>query len=49
MDGIAVEVARPGRYYPSGIATYSVAGTQLGTKLLWTALLTWPRSAMFVV
>jgi NRAMP (natural resistance-associated macrophage protein)-like metal ion transporter len=27
---------------PSGIATYSVAGAQLGTKLLWTALLTWP-------
>jgi hypothetical protein len=22
---------------PSGIATYSVAGAQLGTKLLWTA------------
>jgi len=27
---------------PSGIATYSVAGAQLGTKLLWTPLLTWP-------
>lgn len=27
---------------PSGIATYSVAGAQLGTTLLWTALLTWP-------
>jgi NRAMP (natural resistance-associated macrophage protein)-like metal ion transporter len=27
---------------PSGIATYSVAGAQLGTKLLWTTLLTWP-------
>jgi Mn2+/Fe2+ NRAMP family transporter len=27
---------------PSGIATYSVAGAQLGTKLLWTAVLTWP-------
>jgi hypothetical protein len=27
---------------PSGIATYSVPGAQLGTKLLWTALLTWP-------
>jgi len=27
---------------PSGIATYSVAGAQLGTALLWTALLTWP-------
>ena len=27
---------------PSGIATYSVAGAQLGTRLLWTALLTWP-------
>src|SRR3977135_3524732 len=27
---------------PSGIATYSVAGAQYGTALLWTALLTWP-------
>jgi Natural resistance-associated macrophage protein len=25
--------------------TYSVAGAQLGTKLLWTALLTWPLMA----
>jgi NRAMP (natural resistance-associated macrophage protein)-like metal ion transporter len=30
---------------PSGIATYSVAGAQLGTRLLWTALLTWPMMA----
>jgi NRAMP (natural resistance-associated macrophage protein)-like metal ion transporter len=30
---------------PSGIATYSVAGAQLGTKLLWTALVTWPLMA----
>jgi Mn2+/Fe2+ NRAMP family transporter len=30
---------------PSSIATYSVAGAQLGTKLLWTALLTWPLMA----
>src|SRR5450432_4682118 len=30
---------------PSGIATYSVAGEQLGTKLLWMALLTWPLMA----
>jgi NRAMP (natural resistance-associated macrophage protein)-like metal ion transporter len=30
---------------PSGIATYSIAGAQLGTKLLWTALLTWPLMA----
>jgi len=30
---------------PSGIATYSVAGAQLGIKLLWTALLTWPLMA----
>src|SRR5450759_1358803 len=30
---------------PSGIATYSVAGAQLGTKLLWTAALTWPMMA----
>jgi NRAMP (natural resistance-associated macrophage protein)-like metal ion transporter len=27
---------------PSGIATYSVAGAQHGTALLWTALVTWP-------
>jgi NRAMP (natural resistance-associated macrophage protein)-like metal ion transporter len=27
---------------PSGIATYSIAGAQFGTGLLWTALLTWP-------
>jgi len=27
---------------PSGIATYSAAGAQLGTSLLWTALFTWP-------
>jgi NRAMP (natural resistance-associated macrophage protein)-like metal ion transporter len=30
---------------PSGIATYSVAGAQLGTTLLWTALVTWPLMA----
>jgi Mn2+/Fe2+ NRAMP family transporter len=30
---------------PSGIATYSVAGAQLGTGLLWSALLTWPLMA----
>jgi NRAMP (natural resistance-associated macrophage protein)-like metal ion transporter len=30
---------------PSGIATYSVAGAQFGTKLLWTPLLTWPLMA----
>lgn len=30
---------------PSGIATYSVAGAQLGTTLLWTALFTWPLMA----
>jgi NRAMP (natural resistance-associated macrophage protein)-like metal ion transporter len=30
---------------PSGIATYSIAGAQLGTTLLWTALLTWPLMA----
>jgi len=47
MDPIAVEVACPGVIAgaadddPSGIATYSVAGAQFGTKLLWTALLTW--------
>ncbi len=27
---------------PSGIATYSIAGAQMGTSLLWTALITWP-------
>jgi NRAMP (natural resistance-associated macrophage protein)-like metal ion transporter len=30
---------------PSGIATYSTAGAQLGTSLLWTALVTWPLMA----
>lgn len=30
---------------PSGIATYSIVGAQLGTKLLWTALITWPLMA----
>jgi NRAMP (natural resistance-associated macrophage protein)-like metal ion transporter len=30
---------------PSGIATYSIAGAQLGTSLLWTALITWPLMA----
>jgi Mn2+/Fe2+ NRAMP family transporter len=30
---------------PSGIATYSVAGAQLGTAMLWTAFLTWPLMA----
>ena len=30
---------------PSGIATYSVAGAQLGTALLWTSLITWPLMA----
>jgi NRAMP (natural resistance-associated macrophage protein)-like metal ion transporter len=32
---------------PSGIATYSIAGAQYGTALLWTALFTWPL--MFAV
>jgi Mn2+/Fe2+ NRAMP family transporter len=27
---------------PSGIATYSIAGAQLGNSLLWTAFITWP-------
>ena len=31
---------------PSGIATYSIAGAQLGTAMLWTALLTWPLMAV---
>jgi NRAMP (natural resistance-associated macrophage protein)-like metal ion transporter len=30
---------------PSGIATYSVAGAQLGMSLLWTTLLSWPLMA----
>jgi NRAMP (natural resistance-associated macrophage protein)-like metal ion transporter len=30
---------------PSGIATYSIAGAQLGTTLLWTSLITWPLMA----
>jgi NRAMP (natural resistance-associated macrophage protein)-like metal ion transporter len=30
---------------PSGVATYTVAGAQMGTSLLWTALLTWPLMA----
>lgn len=30
---------------PSGVATYSIAGAQLGNSLLWTAWLTWPLMA----
>lgn len=30
---------------PSGIATYSIAGAQLGTGLLWTSVVTWPLMA----
>src|SRR5436305_5635815 len=30
---------------PSGVATYSIAGAQLGTSLLWTAFVTWPLMA----
>jgi Mn2+/Fe2+ NRAMP family transporter len=30
---------------PSGIATYSIAGAQLGTALAWTAFITWPLMA----
>ncbi len=30
---------------PSGIATYSIAGAQLGTGLLWTSWVTWPLMA----
>ncbi len=30
---------------PSGIATYSAAGSQFGTGLLWTAIFTWPLMA----
>jgi NRAMP (natural resistance-associated macrophage protein)-like metal ion transporter len=31
---------------PSGVATYSIAGAQLGTALLWTSLFTWPLMAV---
>ncbi len=31
---------------PSGIATYSMAGAQLGTSMLWTSLFTWPLMAL---
>lgn len=31
---------------PSGIATYSIAGAQFGTSLLWLAPLTWPLMAV---
>ena len=30
---------------PSGVATYTIAGAQLGTTLLWTAFITWPLMA----
>jgi NRAMP (natural resistance-associated macrophage protein)-like metal ion transporter len=30
---------------PSGIATYSIAGAQMGTAMLWTAFITWPFMA----
>ena len=30
---------------PSGIATYSIAGAEFGTKLLWLAPLSWPMMA----
>jgi Mn2+/Fe2+ NRAMP family transporter len=30
---------------PSGVATYSIAGAQLGTSLLWMAWLPWPLMA----
>src|SRR5690242_13110813 len=30
---------------PSGIATYSIAGAQFGTALLWTSVITWPLMA----
>ena len=30
---------------PSGVATYSITGAQLGTSMLWTAWLTWPLMA----
>ncbi len=30
---------------PSGVATYTIAGAQSGTTLLWTAFVTWPLMA----
>jgi NRAMP (natural resistance-associated macrophage protein)-like metal ion transporter len=30
---------------PSGVATYSIAGAQMGTAMLWTAFITWPFMA----
>ncbi|MEP6779019.1 MAG: Nramp family divalent metal transporter [Gemmatimonadaceae bacterium] len=30
---------------PSGIATYSIAGAQFGTSLLWMAIVSWPLMA----
>src|SRR5277367_3110422 len=30
---------------PSGIVTYSIAGAQVGTSMLWTAFLTFPLMA----
>ena len=30
---------------PSAVGTYSVVGAQLGTAILWTALITWPLIA----
>jgi Mn2+/Fe2+ NRAMP family transporter len=30
---------------PSGVTTYSIAGAQMGTALLWTAFITWPLMA----
>jgi hypothetical protein len=40
----ALSPALPMMTHPA-IATYSVAGDHLGTKLLWTVLLTWPLMA----
>lgn len=31
---------------PSGIGTYTVAGAQFGTRLLWTSFFTWPLMAV---
>src|SRR3954468_17814507 len=30
---------------PSGIATFSTVGAQFGTRMVWTALFTWPLMA----
>ena len=45
MDMIAVEVAWTGCYRRGSRPYTPFAGAQLGTTLLWSALLTWPLMA----